>query len=48
LLRMAMPAARMIGMAMRNKRTRHGARRVHPRSGGGNVNTMRMRFDPCA
>ena len=44
----AMPAARMIGMAMRNQRTRHGARRVHPRIGGGNINTVRMRFDPCA
>ncbi len=44
----AMPAACMIGMAMRDERTRHRARRVYPRIGRGNVNSVRMRFDPCA
>jgi hypothetical protein len=42
----AMPAARMIGMAMRHERARLRRRRVDPRIGGGQIEPLRVGFDP--
>ena len=44
----AMSAARMVGMAVCHQRAGRWPRRVHPRVGSRDINTVRMWFDPCA